>query len=147
MAGKPLFVYGTLRDGDLRAALLGRDLPASACTPAQACGFGAVHYPQRVYPALVAMPHGNAPGLLLHGLTPIDLAILDAFEGDEYRRDTIDVQAPWGPVPADTYLPRIAIAPDAAPWTLRHWAAHHSPQVLAGERAAAVILRDRFTGR
>ena len=142
MIGKPLFVYGTLRDPDVLDALLGRTLPAVEAT---APGFRAVHYPQRVYPALIAAQGGNAPGLLLHQLTPIDLAILDAFEGDEYRRATIAVLTPSGMVDADVYLPIIAIPANAAPWTLEAWTRLHKRTVLDGERRSAAALRDRLS--
>lgn len=145
MTDKPLFVYGTLRDPDVLDALLGRTLPASERVAASAPGFDAVHYPRRVYPALIATPGANAPGLLLHNLAVSELAILDAFEGDEYRRATIAVQAPSGIVDADVYLPVVAIPPDAAPWTLDTWTLLHKPSVLDGERRTAKILRERVS--
>lgn len=145
VTGKPLFVYGTLRDPDVLAALLGRTPPAPECVPAHAPGFHAVHYPQRVYPALIAAPGGNAPGLLLPKLTMIELAILDAFEGDEYRRAGIAVRAPSGMVDADVYLPVIAIPPDAASWTLDTWTQLHKSLVLDGERRTATELRHRLS--
>lgn len=145
LTGKPLFVYGTLRDPDVLDALLGRTLAAHECVTAHAPGFQAVHYPHRVYPALIAASGGNAPGLLLHDLTAIELAILDAFEGDEYRRAIIPVLAPSGIVDADAYLPVITIPPDAAPWTLDNWTALHKLSVLDGERRTAQALRDRLS--
>jgi gamma-glutamylcyclotransferase (GGCT)/AIG2-like uncharacterized protein YtfP len=147
LTGKPLFVYGTLRDPDVLDALLGRTLPASERVDATAPGFHAVHYPQRVYPALIAAPGGNTPGLLLHNLTANELAILDAFEGDEYRRATITVLTPSGMVDADVYLPVIAIPADTAPWTLDNWTWLHKPSVLDGERRTAAALRDRLSAR
>ena len=145
MTGKPLFVYGTLRDPDVLNALLGRTLPASDCIDATAPGFHAVHYPQRVYPALMAAPERNAPGLLLHGLSATELAILDAFEGDEYRRATITVLAPSSMVDADVYLPVAAIPVDAEPWTLDNWTRLHKLTVLDGERRTAQALRERLS--
>ena len=142
MTGKPLFVYGTLRDPDVLEALLGRTVSANE---ASAPGFRAVHYPQRVYPALIPAQGGNAPGLLLHKLTPIELAILDACEGDEYRRATIAVSTPSGMVDADVYLPVIAIPEDAEPWALDTWTLLHKRAVLDGERRTAAALRDRLS--
>ena len=142
-----LFAYGTLRDPDLLAGVLGRPLRRDAMLPAAAPGFAAVHYPERVYPALIAVPDGDAPGLLLHGLTAIELSILDAFEGDEYRRDTIVVQTRSGTVRADVYLPVTAIGTDATPWTLELWTALHKSSVLSGERSTAAALRERLSAR
>jgi gamma-glutamylcyclotransferase (GGCT)/AIG2-like uncharacterized protein YtfP len=145
LTAKPLFVYGTLRDPDILDALLGRVLPPHQRIPAHAPGFEAVHYPQRVYPALILAPDGNAPGLVLFDLTPVELAILDAFEGNEYRRDTITVKTPSGSLDADVYLPVITVPPDAAPWTLDAWTRAHKPQVLGGEQRTAAALRERLT--
>ena len=147
MINKPLFVYGTLRDLDVLEALLGRVLPDRQRVDATARGFAAVHYPGQVYPALIANPGGAAPGLLLYGLTVIELGILDAFEGEEYRRDTIKAQDRSGTIKADVYLPVAAIDPNAAPWTLEQWTALHKSSVLAGERQTAAALRERLSAR
>ena len=60
----PLFVYGTLRDPDLLAAVLGRKLRPGGQHMARAPGFRAVHYPGRIYPALIRVPGAAAEGLL-----------------------------------------------------------------------------------
>ncbi|WP_354040119.1 gamma-glutamylcyclotransferase family protein [Devosia sp. UYZn731] len=145
MSARPLFVYGTLRDPEVLYALLGRTLSASECVGACTPGFQAVHYPQRVYPALIAVPDGNAPGLLLHDLSATELAVLDAFEGDEYRRASISAMAPYGTVEADVYLPVAHIPADAEPWTLDNWTRLHKLGVLDGERRTSQALRDRLS--
>ena len=106
-----------------------------------------MHFPQRVYPALLAAPGASASGLLLHGLAPHELDILDAFEGDEYRHAVVPVQTPDGVVEADAYLPVVAIPPDAEPWTLANWTTMHKPAILAGELATASALRARLSAR
>ena len=103
----PLFVYGTLRDPDLLPAVLGRPLPPGSVHDAVASGFRAVHYPGRIYPALVRAPGGSAPGLLLTGLTPFERDLLDAFEGEEYLRGTVPVMVGEELHEADAYLPAI----------------------------------------
>ena len=147
MTPKPLFVYGTLRDPDVLGALLGRALSPHQAIEAHAPGFAAVHYPNRVYPALVPAPEGAAPGLILGDLTPDELAILDAFEGDEYRRNTIAVQTASGVVEADVYLPVLPIPADAQPWTLDNWTTLHKLGVLEGERRTAAALRERLSAQ
>jgi len=140
----PLFVYGTLCDPDLRAAVLGRVLPREAVHVARAPGFRAVHYPGRVYPALLRAPGAAAEGLLLLGLTPFENDLLDAFEGDEYRRGPLAAMLEEELHEADAYLPAIAIAADAPGWTLQRWQAEHKPRVLASEAATANDLRQRL---
>ena len=142
---KPLFVYGTLRDPDILASLLDRALSPHQATEAYAAGFAAVHYPGRVYPALVPAPEGAAPGLILSDLTPGELAILDAFEGDEYRRDAIAVHTASGMIDAQVYLPVLPIPADAGPWTLHNWTLSHKPGLLEGERRTAAALRERLS--
>jgi gamma-glutamylcyclotransferase (GGCT)/AIG2-like uncharacterized protein YtfP len=138
LSAKPLFVYGTLRDPDIMDALLGRPVRSQQ---ASAPGFRSVHHPHRTYPALIPSADGKAPGLLLRLLTPAELAILDTFEGDEYRRATIAVSTPAGLVDADVYLPIAAIPPDAAPWTLEQWTQEHKAAMLDEERRVIAARR------
>lgn len=102
----PLFVYGTLRDPDLLAAVLGRQLRSGGQHVARAPGFRAVHYPGRVYPALIRVPGAAAEGLLLIDLSPFERDLLDAFEGEEYRRTPIATMVEEDLFEADAYLPR-----------------------------------------
>ena len=140
MAGL-LFVYGTLRDPELLDAVLGR--PARSLAAA-APGFAAVHYPARLYPALVRRPGQAAAGLVLTDLTPFELDLLDAFEGEEYHRSIVPVVIDEELHEAFAYLPAATIPPDAPGWTLANWQARHKARVLAGERASADDLRAKL---
>ena len=142
----PLFVYGTLRDPELMNAVLGRRLPPSSVHPARAPGFRAVLYPRRAYPALVRAPGGQAAGLLITGLTPFERDLLDAYEGDEYRRAPIAAVLADEPElhEADAYLPATVIPPDAPEWSLSRWQAEHKPRALVAEAAMAAELRARL---
>jgi len=132
-----LFVYGTLRDPQLLSAVLGR--PATGLSAA-APGYAAVHYPGRIYPALVRRPGSAAAGLVLTDLTPFELDLLDAFEGDEYRRGVIPVIVDEELHEAFAYLPVIAVG-EQPDWSLSDWQEEHKGRVLAGERATAEELR------
>lgn len=137
----PLFVYGTLRDPDLLALALRRPLAAGAMLPAAAPGFSTVRYPRRPYPALVRRPGGAAQGLALTDLTAFEQDLLDAYEGEEYRRELIPVMVAEELHEAFAYLPSIPIPADAPAWTLAGWQAEHKPAALASERAALEMLR------
>jgi len=139
-----LFVYGTLRDADLLAGVLARPLDAAAMPAAVAPGFRAVHYPGRVYPALRRAPGSAAEGLVLIDLTPFERDLLDAYEGDEYRRTLIPVMIGEELHEAFAYLPVIAVPAAAPAWSLARWQAEHKPRHLAAERAAADLLRQRL---
>jgi hypothetical protein len=139
-----LFVYGTLRDPDLRAGVIGRALSPDSAVPATAPGFRAVHYPSRVYPALVRAPGDAAPGLLLINLTSFERDLLDAYEGAEYRRGLIPVMVGEELHEAFAYLPATPVPADAPDWTLEHWQMAHKPKVLRGELAAVEELRQKL---
>ena len=139
-----LFVYGTLRDPDLRSAVLGRRTWATAALLARAPGFATVHYPGRVYPALVRVPGSAAEGLVLTDLTSFEIDLLDAYEGEEYRRTRLPVMIDEQLHEVFAYLPAVAVARDAAPWSLAAWQENHKPRVLAGEQMAAEQLRTRL---
>ena len=136
-----LFVYGTLRDPDLLAGVLNRPLSAERMLPATAPGFAAVHYPNRIYPALVRAPGGAAEGLVLTDLRPFEKDLLDVFEGPEYHREIIPVMIAEELHEAFAYLPAIAVPADAPPWTLVDWQMNHKPRVLVSERAGADEIR------
>jgi hypothetical protein len=140
----PLFAYGTLRDPDLLAAVLGRPLRPLGLHPARAPGFRAVHYPGRIYPALIRVPGAAAEGLLLTDLSAFERDLLDAFEGDEYRRAPIAVMVAEDLFEADAYLPAIAIRDPGADWSLARWQAEHKPRVLSAEAATAADIRTRL---
>lgn len=132
----PLFVYGTLCDAELRRAVMGRTLPAEAF-PATAPGFRIVRYPGRPYPALMPAADARADGLVLTGLANPELERLDAYEGDEYRRELIRVTGTNGPFEAFTYLPTLPVPADAPLWHLDDWRARHKASALAGLRRSA----------
>lgn len=108
---------------------------------AAAPGFVAVHYPGRIYPALVRRPGGAAPGVVLADLSPFEIDLLDAYEGEEYRRAIIAVMIGEELHEAFAYLPAIDIPADAPAWTLSDWQIRHKARVLKAEAAAADELR------
>ncbi|RYG85448.1 MAG: gamma-glutamylcyclotransferase [Alphaproteobacteria bacterium] len=137
---RPLFVYGTLRDPDLLPAVLGRSLRTGEALQAVAPGFRAVHYPNRIYPALIRAPGGTAEGLALLGLSPFELDLLDQFEGSEYCRDIVPVMIGEELHEADAYLPVVSVA-GSDPWTLDRWQAVHKATVLKADAAQADEIR------
>jgi hypothetical protein len=140
----PLFVYGTLRDADLLRGVLGRAMPAGEVLAATAPGFRAVPYPGRAYPALVRVPGGTAPGLLLLGLSGFERDLLDAYEGEEYRRAAIAVMVEEELHEADAYLPAAAEAVPGELWSLNRWQTEHKARAIVGEIAAANAIRARL---
>jgi gamma-glutamylcyclotransferase (GGCT)/AIG2-like uncharacterized protein YtfP len=147
MQPAPLFAYGTLQDPDVLGAVLGRPVEVTRLSQAQALGFAVVTYPGRVYPALVTSPGATALGTLVDRLSADDFAVLDAFEGEEYRRATITINVTGSPIPAFAYLPVIDIPLQDLAWSLRDWTLRHKPHVLGAELASARELRQRLSAR
>ncbi|MDB5563110.1 MAG: gamma-glutamylcyclotransferase [Hyphomicrobiales bacterium] len=141
-----LFVYGTLRDPDVLAAVLGRPYDMAGVAIARLPGHRVVFFPGRTYPALIAAAGQEAEGLALASLTLADLAMLDAFEGDEYRRTTASVIVNGIGGEADVYFPRQAIGDAAAEWSFAAWVARHKADFLSVERENVIQLRARLTG-
>ena len=139
-----LFVYGTLRDPELLAGVLGRPLSAAAMLPAAAPGFVTLHYPGRIYPALVRRPGAAAAGNVLTDLTPFEHDLLDAFEGQEYGRAVIPVMIDEELHEAAAYLPAVAVPANSPPWTLAGWQGLHKAKVLGAEHASARELRAKL---
>lgn len=90
---------------------------------------------------MLRRPGSAAPGLLLVQASADDLLALDAFEGDEYRRGSVQAMVAAGPVAAEVYWPTMPVAPSAAAWTLDPWIREHKPQVLARETELARAAR------
>lgn len=137
----PLFIYGTLRDAEIVSAVLGRPIAVETLPPAEAPGFAAVYYPGRAYPALVPQAGASAPGLLISDLSPLDLTVLDAFEGEEYRRTSIVVHSHGADLAAVCYLPTLPVGPEAAAWTLDEWTQRHKPGVITDQLREARAAR------
>jgi gamma-glutamylcyclotransferase (GGCT)/AIG2-like uncharacterized protein YtfP len=136
-----LFAYGTLQDADVLGALVGKIAATTSRQPARAPGFAIVTYPGRTYPALVPSPTSVAQGTLIGALDAFDLAIIDAFEGDEYQRILIPIQIPTATFPAFAYLPTIQVPLAGSPWSLAGWTNQHKQAFLQAERPKIAALR------
>lgn len=97
-----VFAYGTLMCADVMRAACG-GLPAAE--PAQLPGFSRHPVAGEDYPGIVEAEGARVDGLLYRDASPEQLARLDAFEGDQYRRETVCVRLPDGSsVAAQTYV-------------------------------------------
>lgn len=139
-----LFAYGTLQDPDILGAVLGRVVDLTGLQPAHAQGYKAVAYPGRPYPALVPSPGATTAGRAIGRLSAADWTALDAFEGEEYSRASIELAVCSFTLPVHAYFPIIATPPHGPAWRLDDWTIRHKPSVLAAETALAKALRDRL---
>ncbi|WP_417579356.1 gamma-glutamylcyclotransferase family protein [Pelagibacterium sp.] len=129
----PLFVYGTLRDREIFEGVLGRRVAAEALNSARAYGWRTIYYGHNLYPALVAANEWVA-GLLVTDLSRNDMVRLDIFEGDEYRRSTLEIHVESGTATAQTYLPVRQIDPDGPRWSFANWTKLHRRQAIPHHR-------------
>lgn len=69
------------------------------------------------YPGMVARDGAWVEGMLYFDVSPADIGALDAFEGSEYRRDTVDVVLASGErVEAGTYIYLLPQKLSGSPW-------------------------------
>lgn len=122
MAAPPLFLYGTLRDPDLLGVVLGRQ--PGAVVAAVLPGWRAVRAAGDRVPGLAADPGAVAPGVLIDGLSRIELARLDFFESAfGYAPGPAMVDVAGGPVAARLYWPDGTAELSGEDWTLADWQA------------------------
>ncbi len=88
----PLFVYGTLLFPEILHILLGR-LPGSSAATLPDYHRFSIHDGANVrpYPAVFPQPASEVQGLLLHGLSPAEHAVLDAYEDEDYIKTAVPV--------------------------------------------------------
>ena len=131
----PLFVYGSMRDADVRALVLGPDSPGIRTEPAWMPDAAAARVPGESYPFLVSIEGARAPGELLHGLDQTCLDRIHFFESDEYACVRCVVELADGERIAAMHFGGIAI-PKATlvPWSLERWQAREKAIFLSMTR-------------
>ncbi len=154
----PLFVYGSMRDADVRALVLGSGHPEIRIEPAWMPGATAARVPGESYPYLVPMEGACAAGELLHGLGGTCLDRIGFFEGDEYALVECEVERASGARTAAVHFGGVAIPPaPVAAWSLEQWQASEKARFLSmarkymagwrrGTRAEAEALWQRMRG-
>lgn len=110
-----VFTYGSLMfDPVWHSVVSGR---GHRSTAASLAGYRRFAVLGETYPGVIAWPGGRVDGRLYLDVDPADVARLDAFEGADYDRVTVTVQAPGEVPPAVAaglylYLPTDRLAPD-----------------------------------
>ena len=127
----PLFVYGSMRDAEVRALVLGSDRPQVRTEPAWMPGVTTARVPEESYPHLVPLEGARAPGELLHGLGETCLDRIRFFEGDEYALVECEVERASGERIAAVYFRGVGIplTPVVA-WSLGQWQASEKARFL-----------------
>lgn len=142
---RPLFAYGTLRDAELLATVLGHPVEPASLVPATAPHYRTVRYPGRSFPAIVPSRGATAEGILIHDLDDPDWELLDAFESAHYQRRTILILIDGEIEEAESYWPVLDIPADALPWSFTDWLSNQKAQALVSDGAVAAELRQRLS--
>ena len=107
----PLFVYGSMRDEEVRTLVLGR-MP----------GVAAALVPGESYPYLVSLEGARAAGELIYGLDERCLDRILFFEGDEYAFVECEVERAGGDRVAAMHFGGVAIPESpVVTWSFEQW--------------------------
>ncbi len=119
-----LFTYGTLMYPELMAALCGRELQ---WRPATLLGYRRRALRGAAYPVVVSAPSERVEGRLYEGLCSAEIRRLDRYEGQEYRRESVELETDAGPVYAWCYLLKPAQRQRVLPydWDVEAFARRH----------------------
>lgn len=125
------FFYGTLRDETILTLVLGRRLAPSQRRAAILPGFRTVEAPAATYPMVIADPAGQAPGVLVSGLSRQDMARLCHYEGTDYQTESLPVQPRGGRCQeALVFVPAMPPSGGKA-WEFETWRCRHRSRYLA----------------
>ena len=131
----PLFVYGSMRDEDVLALVLGHDSPEIRIEPAWMPDAAAALVPGESYPYLVSVEGTRAPGEVIHGLDERCLERILFFEGEEYALVECTVERPGGERIGAMHFGGIAIPEGpVVPWSLDRWRATEKTRFLSMTR-------------
>lgn len=122
----PLFVFGSLRDSEVREVVLGRDAADIHALSAWLPGFRAVRLPDESYPVLMTAPGSSVVGELLSGLSAADFERIAFFENQEYRFEHCTVLLKDGARREALVCAEDQVEPGARePWELESWRRIH----------------------
>jgi len=106
--------------------------------PATAQGYARYALIDDTYPGMIASPQATVEGVLYFDVDAQDVAALDAFEGNEYRRDLINVVINSGEIViACTYIFIARQRLSTLPW---------EPQAFQMSRFIGSYCRDKLGG-
>lgn len=119
-----IFTYGSLMHRRVWDRVVAEEYPAR---PATIRGFERRRIIGEVYPALIpGAPESTVQGVVYLGVSATDLAALDHFEGDAYRRIEVPIDAADSPgLTAWTYAFGPIDRVDAVAWDAERFAAEH----------------------
>ncbi len=137
MPGATFFFFGTLMDGDVLAAVLGRALPDARREAATVRGFRRVLVAGRDYPMLLPSAGGRVTGMLASGLDRGDIKRLRHYEGRRYTIAAVTARTASGRTVKAALFACSPTLATGTPWRLDLWRRRHKPNAL--RRIAALM--------
>ena len=125
------FFYGTLRDPDVRRAVIGPAVDRVRIVPGILPGYRCVFMRGRYYPALRLAPQAEVEGVIADGIDSFQAARIDRFETSEYRLRKAAVRSEDGTESeALVYFTARPGLAGTTPWRLDDWQRRHKPAAL-----------------
>lgn len=116
-----VFLYGPLRDGALLRIVLGAD--AVATRPAVLSDHAVIEGEGQVFPAITVQPGMAAQGMLLEGLSQLEVRRLDFYHGGVgCKACDVTVRSDEATHKARAYVPQDGLLQPGAPFDLDDWA-------------------------
>lgn len=129
--GPVIFFYGSLRDEELLALVIGRpDLDGIERRPAFVKDRRIGRVAGQSFPMLFEAPGEKAEGVVVIGLTPEECDRLDFFEDGDYAITPLSVETEAGPLQAFVYAPTGRLRDSGEPWDLEAWRARDKPLLI-----------------
>lgn len=116
-----VFVYGTLIFPKIMQAVTGKTFDGQT---ARLHDFAAFKVIGESYPGLWHLEGVTTEGVLYHGLSEEELAMIDRYEGEEYQREILEVETEDGRVHRAwvyMYRPAYRHMLSEVPWSAEHF--------------------------
>jgi hypothetical protein len=136
------FFYGTLIDPDVRQAVLGRLAPEMV-EPATLPGWRRFAAKGVTFPIARPDPKAEIEGVLARDLSAAAGRLLDAYEGDGYRRTKVEIVAGGKTLSAILYVDDGSgtLVPTPVAWSYATWAKRDKRAFLAKLRTQVAAPR------
>lgn len=128
-----VFTYGSLMFPDVWERVV---RGSYQCSPATVYGCARFAIAGETYPGMIEQADASVEGILYFDVDAADLAALDAFEGDDYRRVVLQAKLEsGGTIEAGTYLYLVAARLTSQPWL---------PEAFQMQRFLGTYCRDKL---
>jgi gamma-glutamylcyclotransferase (GGCT)/AIG2-like uncharacterized protein YtfP len=112
---RPIFIYGTLLDGNIRRHVLGR-LSSHLGPRARLKNYCCVHMKHKAYPSIKKHAFSSTTGRIIYRLPAALVLALDDYEGSEYGQINVRINVRGQVLIATCYIAEQASGISCIPW-------------------------------